>query len=98
MWALENLYRSNLAEQATLKERMVMQERINRQGLRYIGAIGYAVKRLWESACKFDGVDPASKFVVFSDGNRFAALHDKAVKQYQEAVAQYKAGGYVGLR
>ena len=32
----------------------------------------YTLKELWNKACKFDGIEPSSKFVVFSTKNRWA--------------------------
>lgn len=77
---------------------MGMQAKLNKQGLNHIRAIKYAMTRLWESACQFDGINPTTKFVVFSEDNKFAELLDKARGQHSEVVNQYRAGGYVGLR
>ena len=29
----------------------------------------YSLRDLWVKACEYDGIDPESKFVVFSDDN-----------------------------
>lgn len=56
------------------------------------------VKATWESACKHDGISPSSKFVVFSNDNPYLPYYEKAVREYREAMYQYQAGGYIGLR
>jgi hypothetical protein len=33
-------------------------------------------RKLWQWACEHDGIDPASKFVIFSDDNPFIGEHD----------------------
>lgn len=33
---------------------------------------------MWARACRFDGIDPKSKFVVFSDDNPYAIEAGKA--------------------
>jgi len=75
-----------------------MQERINKQGQAYIAGLAATAKSLWALACNEDGIPVDSKFAVFSDGNRAAKLHDRAMQQYFEARQQYADGGYVGLR
>lgn len=37
------------------------------------------VKQLWVKACEFDGIDPTSKFVVFSDSNPWAKKYNQAL-------------------
>jgi len=56
------------------------------------------VRKCWEDACKFDGVDPNEKFVVFSDDNPYVPFHNRAVQNLREAEAQAAAFGYVGLQ
>ena len=75
-----------------------LQERMNKQGLKYIAGLENTVRALWASACKFEGIPVDAKFVVFSDGNKFAKFLDNAQTQFLEAREQYRAGGYVGLR
>lgn len=75
---------------------MTQQEKINKQGQQYINGLANTISELWKKACDFDNVPPDSKFVVFSDGNKFAKLHNQATAQLQEARAAYAAGGYVG--
>lgn len=36
----------------------------------------YNLKQLWVKACELDGIDPSSKFVVFSQGNRWAKKYN----------------------
>lgn len=39
------------------------------------------VRLAWVSACKHDGIDPASKFVVFSADNPFRATHEQQTRE-----------------
>ena len=41
-------------------------------------------------ACKHDGIDPKSKFVVFSRDNPFVGKYNKAMTLYQKAEKYYK--------
>ena len=77
---------------------MSTQAKINRQGQKYINGLRVTARQLWIKACEFDGIPSESKFVVFSDGNKFVPFYDKAHNQLMEAISQYKAGGYVGLK
>ena len=74
------------------------QRQLNRQGKAYIVGGQNTVKQLWQKMCEEDGVPTDSKFVTFSDNNKYAPFYDKAVAQLREAMAQYRDGGYVGLR
>ena len=60
--------------------------------------VGEVLQSLWCKACEHDGVPPASKFVVFSDGNPWAEMHSRAMLQYQQTRAEYLAGGYIGMK
>jgi hypothetical protein len=40
----------------------------------------YTVKEAWTKACKYDKVDPNSKFVVFSPKNPWAKKYNTAMK------------------
>lgn len=75
-----------------------MQERLNKGGEAHIRGLAATCGRLWVLACEHDGVDPGSRFVIFSDANPAARLYNSALAQLGEARAQYAAGGYVGLR
>ena len=77
---------------------MPTQEQLNRQALKTIAGLRDTVNQLWRKCCEEDGIDPDSEFVVFSESNKYVPFHNKAMQQCQEALAQYKAGGYVGLR
>ncbi len=77
---------------------MPTQEQINRQGLAYIAGLHQAVRDLWAKMCDEEGISADSKFVVFSENNKFKPFYDNALTQLWEAETQYKAGGYVGLR
>ena len=37
----------------------------------------YTLKDLWRKACEHDGIDPTSKFVVFSKDNPWIAKHNR---------------------
>lgn len=67
-------------------------------GADYIEALRNTVRAVWRSACKHDGIDPESKFVVFSTGNPFTSYLSKAQAQLNEAVAGYRAFGYAGMK
>jgi hypothetical protein len=77
---------------------MPSQEEINKTGLAYIATLRGTVHALWVKMCEEDGIDPKATFVVFSDTNKYKPFYDKAMSQLWEAEAQYKAGGYVGLK
>jgi hypothetical protein len=34
-------------------------------------------RRLWRRACAFDGIDPSTSFVVFTENNPYAGLLDE---------------------
>jgi hypothetical protein len=74
-----------------------MQKRLNKQAQEYIGQMAFAVRCLWEKACDHDQIPHDTKFAVFSDDNPFMPFYNRALTQYQDARAQYAAGGYVGL-
>lgn len=48
------------------------------------------VKLAWEHACKHDGIDAASKFVVFSNDNPFAKTHNEQMAEYLKLMARIK--------
>lgn len=39
------------------------------------------VRGLWRLLCEFDGIDPTSKFVVFSPDNLHRVAHNAAMKE-----------------
>ena len=59
--------------------------------------VGDVLAKLWQQACRYDGIDPTSRFAVFSDENPYARLHSSAVQQAFDRAAEWRAGGYVGL-
>lgn len=75
-----------------------LQGKINAQGLAYIESIRATVAQLWQKACEQDGIPPESKFVVFSPDNKYVQFHNRAVGILSQAEAEYRAGGYVGLK
>lgn len=51
-----------------------------------------AVRNLWVLACVTDGIDPDSKFVVLSKGNRFTdRLNDATIRLQAERYRQRPA-------
>ena len=74
------------------------QVELNRKGQAYIAGLQAASRKLWELACKADGIEPTASFVVFSDYNRAARLLNQCRLQLVQAQADYRNGGYVGLR
>jgi hypothetical protein len=67
-------------------------------GLKVLAGLRFAWKAAFAAACKNEGIDPTSKFAVFSDANPFRVFVDNAASEYFEAVRSYNAGGYIGLR
>ena len=45
----------------------------------------YTLKDLWNLACKHDGIEPSSLFVVFSKDNPWAKKHNTLVLLRQQA-------------
>lgn len=77
---------------------MSTQENINRTGQKYIDGLRSTRTQLWKQACEFDSIPVDSKFVVFSKDNKFAEFYNLSCLRLSEAIAQYRAGGYVGLK
>ena len=79
---------------------MNAQEKLNRQGQRHIQGLKQSIKAIWQTMCDEDGIPADSTFVVFSDetNKKYQIYYNNAITQLWEAQAQYKAGGYVGLR
>jgi len=73
------------------------QEALNKRGQEYIASLQAVVRELFIKCCEVDGIPPDSKFVVFSDDNKYLPFYNNAVIQLMEAREQYAAGGYVGL-
>ena len=50
--------------------------------------------------CKDDVIPADSKFVVFSDETnaKYGKYYNKSLDELRRAIAEYQAGGYVGLR
>ena len=49
-----------------------------------------ALRKLWIAACLEDGIDPDSKFVVFSEGNQKARDYDTVALQAAEAATSHR--------
>ena len=45
-----------------------------------------AYRAMWVKACESDGIEPSSKFVVFSDGNPFRAELELAAAELIRAL------------
>ena len=74
------------------------QENINRRGLDYIDSLRAIAAQLWKKACEEDRIPLESKFVVFSQDNKYVPFYNRAVGMLHQAEAEYQAGGYVGLK
>lgn len=69
-----------------------------REGRKHIASRASTVRACWEQCCRYDDMDPESKFVVFSKSNPYTKFYDIATRELTEAVQQFNAGGYVGLK
>lgn len=76
---------------------MPAQERLNAQGRKHIAGLANTAKVLWAKACEHDEIPTDSKFVVFSDGNKFAEFYNICIGQLFQARREFACGGYVGL-
>lgn len=76
---------------------MATQENLNKHMVKTITGWANTARVLWLKACEFDGIAPESKFVVFSEGNKYAKFYNQAMTQLFEARQQFADGGYVGL-
>ena len=65
--------------------------------LKTLDSIRFTVRSVWMSACRHDGIDPSESFVEFSNDNPFVPYYEKALTTYNKTMAEYQAGGYVGL-
>jgi len=76
------------------------QKQINKQGQEHIDALFNTVKQVWKQMCEDLGISPDEKFVALEllKQSKIHPFYEKALKQYWEAMEQYCAGGYVGLR
>ena len=74
--------------------------KLHRQGQQTIGKLQQTVKSIWQTMCEEDGIPADSKFVVFSDetNSKYGVYYNKALDELRRAIAEYQAGGYVGLR
>jgi len=41
------------------------------------------VKALWIKACRYDGIDPTARFIIFSDENPHLPRYNKMMALYQ---------------
>lgn len=76
---------------------MPAQERLNAQARKHIAGLANTARLLWTKACEQDQIQPDSKFVVFSEGNKFAEFYNICIGQLFAARREYACGGYVGL-
>jgi hypothetical protein len=61
----------------------MIKHKVSKRGIRTLFKdviIGKLVHSMWRKACIYDGVNPASSIVVFSDDNPYAKAHDRAVR------------------
>lgn len=74
------------------------QKKINKTGQDYLSEIKSALRLEWARACKYDAIPLDTKFAIFSDENPHTETHRKLMSLYQRELADYQAGGYVGLQ
>ena len=74
--------------------------RLHRQGQQTIVDLQRTVKSIWNTMCEADGIPSDSKFVVFSEetNGKYGVYYNRAIDELRQAIAEYQAGGYVGLR
>jgi hypothetical protein len=74
--------------------------KLHRQGQQHITDLAATVRQLWKLMCEDVGISPESTFVDMEllKTSKYLQFHDKAMNQYFDAIAQYQAGGYVGLQ
>ena len=74
--------------------------RLHKQGQDTIIAYRNTVKAIWETMCAADNIPAGSKFVIFSEETnaKYEVFYNKALNELRQAIAEYQAGGYVGLR
>jgi hypothetical protein len=67
-------------------------------GLQAIAGMKETWRKAYQAACKYDGMPEDTKFAAFSEGNPYVQFVDRAYTEYCSMIAEYQAGGYVGLR
>ena len=74
--------------------------RLHRHGQQTIVGLQRTVKSIWNTMCEADDMPIDSKFVVFSEETnaKYQAYYNKGLDELHRAIAEYQAGGYVGLR
>ena len=65
--------------------------------LKVLAGIQATYKVAWVSACNYEGIEPSSSFVCFSENNPFVPFYEKALTEFRKTAIEYQAGGYVGL-
>ena len=75
-------------------------EKLHRQGKQHIVDLAHVVHDLWGKMMQDLGIPEDSKFVEagFLATSRYHQFYNQAQRQYWEAISQYQAGGYVGLK
>lgn len=53
--------------------------------------VAECLAELWRRACEHDRINPAAKFIAFSDTNKYAAFYNQAVLQVQHATRGFDA-------
>ena len=74
--------------------------KLHGHGQQTIVGLQRTVKSIWNTMCEADGIPEGSKFVIFSDETnaKFGLYYNKALDELSRTIAEYQAGGYVGLR
>ena len=75
-------------------------ERLHKQGKQHIVDLAHVTHNLWVKMMQDLELPEDSKFVEadFLATSKYHQFYAQAQKQYWEAISQYQAGGYVGLR
>ena len=47
--------------------------------------MNYTIEEAWKNACEEEGIPVDTKFAVFSEDNKWAKRHEKAVSLYLQA-------------
>lgn len=68
------------------------------RGKQYLADLRWNWQAIYARACKHDGIMPGARCAVFSNDNPFVPFLDRAASEFFQAVREYQAGGYIGLR
>jgi hypothetical protein len=66
-------------------------------GKSYLVGLADRASKQWQLACEHEGIDPASKFIVFNDDNPFANKYNEIMAEYGEAMRIYRSTTYINI-